>query len=100
MDNFSDWLTLKCAGGQTDDTRSTFRPPLKTLGYKGSNKLLGRSVASRFWEWDFLNTANASFLFGKKGKLGLPVTQPETPSTSLCHIYSEPPGHEDSPGSI
>ena len=29
MDNFSDRLTLEGAGGQTDDTRSTFRPPLK-----------------------------------------------------------------------
>ena len=25
------------AGGLTDDTRSTFRVPLKTLGYTGSN---------------------------------------------------------------
>ena len=37
MDNFLDMLTLKGAGGQTDDTRSTFRVPLKTLGYNGSN---------------------------------------------------------------
>ena len=28
MDNFSDRLTLERAGGQTGDTRSTFRPPL------------------------------------------------------------------------
>ena len=27
MDNFLDMLTLEGAGGQTDDTRSTFRPP-------------------------------------------------------------------------
>ena len=37
MDNFSDMLTLEGAGGQTDDTRSTFRLPLKALGYNGSN---------------------------------------------------------------
>ena len=37
MDNFLDMLTLEGAGGQTDDTRSTFRVPLKTLGYTGSN---------------------------------------------------------------
>ena len=36
MDNFLDMLTLEGAGGQTDDTRSTFRVPLKTLGYNGS----------------------------------------------------------------
>ena len=30
MDNFSDKLTLEGAGGQTDDTRSTFKVPLKT----------------------------------------------------------------------
>ena len=44
MDNFLERLTLEGAGGQTDDTRSTFRPPLKTLGYNCSNSLLGRSV--------------------------------------------------------
>ena len=27
MDKFSDRLTLEGAGGQTDDTMSTFRPP-------------------------------------------------------------------------
>ena len=37
MDNFSDRLTLEGAGGQTGDTRSTFRPPLKSLGYNRSN---------------------------------------------------------------
>ena len=37
MDNFLDRVTLEGAGGQTDDTRSTFRVPLKTLGYNGSN---------------------------------------------------------------
>ena len=42
MDNFSDWLTLEGAGGQTDDTMSTFKAPLKTLGMT-----LGRSVASK-----------------------------------------------------
>ena len=49
MDNFLERPTLEGAGGQTDDTRSTFRPPLKTLGYNGSNQLLGRSVASKLW---------------------------------------------------
>ena len=33
MYNFLDMLTLDGAGGQTNDTRSTFRVPLKTLGY-------------------------------------------------------------------
>ena len=36
MDNFSDRLTLEGTGGQTDDTRSTFRLPLKALAYNGS----------------------------------------------------------------
>ena len=48
MDNFSDRLTLEGAGGQTDDTRSTFWVNLKTLGYDGSNWLCGRSVASKW----------------------------------------------------
>ena len=47
MDNFLDMLTLEGAGSQTDDTGSTFRVPLKTLGYTGSNYLCGRSVASK-----------------------------------------------------
>jgi len=37
MYNFLERPTLEGAGGQTDDTRSTFRPPLKTLGYNCSN---------------------------------------------------------------
>ena len=37
MDNFLERPTLEGAIGQTDDTRSTFRPPLKTLGYNCSN---------------------------------------------------------------
>ena len=37
MDNFSDRVTLEGAGGQTDDNRSTFRTPLKSLGYNSSN---------------------------------------------------------------
>ena len=37
MDNFSDMLTLEGTGGQTDDTRSSFRVPLKTFGYNGFN---------------------------------------------------------------
>ena len=47
MDNFLDILTLEGAGRQTVDTRSTSGLPLKSLGYKGSNELLGRSVASK-----------------------------------------------------
>ena len=29
-----------------------------------------------------------------------PITRPKTPPTPLWHTYSEPPRHEDSPGSI
>ena len=32
MDNFSDWLTLEDAEGQTDHTRFTFRPPPEKFG--------------------------------------------------------------------
>jgi len=34
---------------QTIGTRSTSGVPLKSLGYNGSNELLGRSVASKLW---------------------------------------------------
>merc|ERR1711978_507490 len=40
-------LTLGRYGGQTVDTRSTSGLPPKSLGYNGSNELLGRSVASK-----------------------------------------------------
>ena len=42
-------LTLGRSGGQIVDTRSIFGLPLETLGYNGSNQLLGRSVASKLW---------------------------------------------------
>ena len=35
---------------------------------------------------------------GNEGQLRPPVSQPLTPPTTLCHTYSEPSGHEDSPG--
>ena len=62
--------------------------------------------ADSIWKWYFENCGRICFstlhlhFFWKKGKLRLPLTQPKTPSTPLCHTYSEPPGHEDSPGGI
>ena len=35
-----------------------------------------------------------------EGQLWPPITLPKTPSTPLWHTYSEPHGHEDSPGTI
>ena len=40
-------LTLREAVCQTIGPRSTIRAPLESLGYNSSNKLLGRSVASK-----------------------------------------------------
>ena len=37
------------SGGQSVETRSTSGVTLKSLGYNGSNELLGRSVASKLW---------------------------------------------------
>ena len=45
MDNFSDRLTLEGAGGQTDDTRSTFRPPLGGI----TSKLWVHVPDTSFW---------------------------------------------------
>ena len=70
MDNFSDWLTLEGYGGQTDETRSTFRVPLKIVGYNGSNLLCGRSSASKlrvhkldtiFWVHTRISVKNGTF---------------------------------------
>ena len=47
LDNLWDILSLKGAGRKIVDTASTFGVPLKSLGYNGSNKLCGRSVASK-----------------------------------------------------
>merc|ERR1711978_205110 len=38
------------------------------------------------------------FLARNKGQLWADVTRPCRLSTPLCHTYSEPSGHEDSPG--
>ena len=69
-----DILALKIDGCQTVDTRSTFGVPLKSLGYNGSNELLGRSVASKLSlqqackkkcerQWNFVKNGNF-LLFG------------------------------------
>ena len=39
IDNFSDWLSLEGSGGQTDETRLTFRVPLKIFSH-GKNSFL------------------------------------------------------------
>ena len=41
--------TLEGLGRPAVDSRSTSVVPLKSLGYNGSNELLGRSVASKLW---------------------------------------------------
>ena len=46
----------------------------------------------------FFNGSNMLVFFGKWVILRLPVTRPKISSTPLCHTYSEPPGHELSPG--
>ena len=38
------------------------------------------------------------FLSRNKGQLRAAVSRPCRLPTPLCHTYSEPPGHEDSPG--
>ena len=50
--------------------------------------------------WTTLRHRKYAFFFLKEGQLRPPVTRPKTPSTPLCHTYSEPPGCEDSPGGI
>ena len=62
-------LTLGRSGGQTVDTRSTSGVAPKSLGYNGSNELLGRSVASKLSpqhagkkkrerQWNFVKNGN------------------------------------------
>ena len=43
-------------------------------------------------------TALFILFFLNEGHLRPPVTRPKTLSTPFWHTYSEPPGHEDSPG--
>ena len=67
LDNFWNNLTLKEAGRQTVDKRSTFGAPLKSLGYNGSNELCGSSVASKLsvHEWDaYVNSILHCVLLG------------------------------------
>ena len=46
---FRGFLTLGVAVCQTIGPRSTIGVSLKSLGYNGSNQLLGRSMASKLW---------------------------------------------------
>ena len=46
------------------------------------------------------DTAFTVVFFLIEGQLQPPITLPKTPSTPLWHTYSEPPGHEDSTGTI
>ena len=73
MDNFSDRLTMEGAWGQTDDTRLTFRVPLKILGYNGSNYIamwkVGRIKIERTRVWYFFGGMNKKI--SQKWKFGM-----------------------------
>ena len=63
----------------------------------GRSDLRLRTQFQKLWEWDFFNGKNMRC--NKKQKVS-EVSKIKTPSTHLCHTYSEPPGHKDSPGTI
>ena len=46
------------------------------------------------------NTAYGVFFSLEKGQHGAAVTRPQSLSIPLCHTYSKPSGHEDSPGTM
>ena len=58
------------------------------------------ALESKLWPANFLEHRFRFFFFRNKGQIWPAVTLPCRLSTLLCHTYSEPPGHEDSPGTI
>ena len=57
------------------------------------------ALRSKLWPANFLLHRLSRFFFSRnKGQLRAAVTRPCRLSTPLCHTYSEPSGHELSPG--
>ena len=57
------------------------------------------ALRSKLWPANFLlHRLSRFFLSRNKGQLRAAVTRPCRLSTPLCHTYSEPSGHELSPG--
>ena len=57
------------------------------------------ALKSKLWPLGFLLHRLSWFFFSQnKGQLRTAVTRPCRLPTLLCHTYSEPSGHEDSPG--
>ena len=57
------------------------------------------AIKSKLRPGGFLEHLLRWFFFSRnKGQLRAAVTRPSRLSTPLCHTYSEPPGHELSPG--
>ena len=57
------------------------------------------ALRSKLWPNNFSEHRLSWFFFSRnKGQLRAAVTRPCRLSTPLCHTYSEPSGHEDSPG--
>ncbi len=59
------------------------------------------ALRSKLWPANFLLHRLSRFFFSRnKGQLRAAVTRPCRLPTHLCHTYSEPSGHELSPGGI
>ena len=73
---------------------------IKKITVRGVTKnLAGRNFDFRAKSSRFLLHRLRWFFFSRnKGQLRAAVTRPCRLSTPLCHTYSEPSGHEDSPG--
>ena len=75
-----------------------FRICVAKGGRESANPIYGRPK-SKLWPAKFLLHLLRWFFFSRnKGQLRAAVTRPCRLSTPLCHTYSEPSGHELSPG--
>ena len=75
-------------------------PPERIFLYilkKSSPENFALKSKLRLW-YSFQHRQRYSFLTWNKGQLWAAVTRPCRLSIPLCHTYSEPSGHEDSPG--
>ena len=74
--------------------------PLKSLFPIAYRKKRFKWAISVSIKEDILILDPSIFFLRNEGQLRPPITRPKTPSTPLWHTYSEPPGHQDSAGTI
>ena len=89
------WLQLVFHFGTEDRADQLKKPPCMLKIFSQEDYAL----KSKLWPLSFFQHLQRWFFFSRnKGQLRAAVTRPCRLPTPLCHTYSEPSGHELSPG--